>query len=81
MKMNLPSFNGRLNIEIFLDWIHNVENCFDYLNILEQSQVKLLVYKLKGRASVQWKQFQFNRQRQGKQRVQTCPKMKRLLQR
>lgn len=48
MKMDLPTFDGRLNIEDFLDWIHNVKFFFDYLNILEESQVKMGAYKLKG---------------------------------
>lgn len=39
--MDLPSFNSRLNIEVFLDWIHTVENFFDYLNISEQNRVNL----------------------------------------
>lgn len=51
MKMDLPCFDGRLHIEDFLDWIHNVENFFDYLEIPENRQVKLVAYKLKGGAS------------------------------
>ena len=49
--MDLPSFNDRLHIEDFLDWVHIVENFFDYLNILEKNQVKLVAYKLKDEAS------------------------------
>ena len=48
--MDLPSFNGRLHIEDFLDWVHTVENFFDYLNISEENQVKLMAYKLKSKA-------------------------------
>ena len=51
MKMDLPSFDDRLHIEDFLDWVHTVENFFDYLNILEKNQVKLVAYKLKDEAS------------------------------
>ena len=69
MKMDLPSFNGRLHIEHFLDWVHIVENFFNCSNILEENQVKLVAYKLKGGASAWWEQLQYNRQRQGKQCV------------
>ena len=80
MKMDLPSFDGRLHIEDFLDWVHIVRNFFNYLSISEENQVKLVAYKLKGATSAWWKQLQYNHQRQGKQRVRTWPKMKQLLQ-
>ena len=35
---------------------------FDYLNISEENQVKLMAYKLKGRASTWWEQLQYNHQ-------------------
>ena len=79
--MDLPSFNGRLHIEDFLDWVHTDEKFFDYLNISKENQVKLVAYKLKGGASSWWEQLQYTRQQQGKQHVHTWPKMKRLLQR
>lgn len=52
--MDLPSFDGRLHIADFIDWVHNVENFFNYLDILEDRQVKLVAYKLKGGASTWW---------------------------
>ena len=33
MKMDLPSFDGRLHIEDFLDWVYTVGNFFNYLSI------------------------------------------------
>ena len=66
MKMDLSSFDGRLHIEDFLNWVHIVKNFFDYLNILEENQVKLLVYKLKGEVSTWWEQLIYSHQRQGK---------------
>ena len=81
MKMDLPSFNSRLHIEDFLDWVHTFKNFFDYLNISKENQIKLMTYKLKGGAFAWWEQLQYNHQRQGKQHVHTWPKMKWLLQR
>jgi len=51
MKMDLPSFNGQLQIEGFLDWLTVVERFFDYMEIPEDKKVKLVAYRLMGGAS------------------------------
>ncbi|XP_011015163.1 PREDICTED: uncharacterized protein LOC105118819 [Populus euphratica] len=51
MKMDLPSFNGQLQIEGFLDWLAVVERFFDYMEIPEDKKVKLVAYRLMGGAS------------------------------
>jgi hypothetical protein len=79
MKMDLPSFNGQLQIEGFLDWLVLVERFFDYMDIPEDKKVKLVAYRLLGGASAWWEQLQSTRLRQRKGMVQTWTKMKRLL--
>ena len=32
-KINLPMFDGHLQFEEDLDWLHSVENFFDYMDI------------------------------------------------
>lgn len=51
MKIDLPSFNGNLDVEDFFNWIKNVESFFDYMNTPEENKVKLVALKLKGGAS------------------------------
>ncbi|KAG6745118.1 hypothetical protein POTOM_051762 [Populus tomentosa] len=66
MKMDLPSFNGQLQIEGFLDWLAVVERFFDYMEIPEDKKVKLVAYRLMGGASAWWEQLHITRMRQRK---------------
>ena len=65
MKIDLPNYVGKGNIEAFLDWIKNTE-FFSYIGTPEQKKVRLVSLKLKGGASAWWDQLEVNRQKQGK---------------
>lgn len=54
MKMALLSFDGHLHIKDFLDWHAGVERFFDYIEVQEEKNVKLVAYKLTGVASAWW---------------------------
>ena len=54
MKVELPSFNGNVSIEEYLDWVSEMEKFFDYIGIADDKQVCLVPYKLKGGASPWW---------------------------
>ena len=47
MKVKLPSFNGNVSIEEYLDWIGEVEKFFDYMSTSNDKQMCLVSYKLK----------------------------------
>ncbi|XP_059459967.1 uncharacterized protein LOC132189308 [Corylus avellana] len=79
MNIDLPSFDGYLHIEDYLDWIMEVERFFAYMCIPEEKKVKLVAYKLKGGASAWWEWLKLSRSREGKRPVTSWPKMKRLL--
>ena len=51
MKVELPSFNGNVSIEKYLDCVSEVEKFFDYMGTTNDKQVCLVAYKLKGWAS------------------------------
>ena len=51
MKVKLPSFNGNVSIEEYLDWVSEVEKFFDYIGTADDKQLCLVAYKLKGGAS------------------------------
>jgi hypothetical protein len=79
MKIDLPSFNGHLHIEDFLDWITEVERFFEYMSISEERKVKLVAYKFKGGAFAWWERLQLSRSRERKKLMTSWFKMKWLL--
>uniref|UniRef100_A0A2N9F7T1 RNA-directed DNA polymerase n=1 Tax=Fagus sylvatica TaxID=28930 RepID=A0A2N9F7T1_FAGSY len=79
-KIEFPEFSGSLNAEDFVDWLNQVERIFEYHEISDHKKVKLVAIKLKSRASAWWEQFQVQRVRNGKRKVQEWVKMKKELQ-
>lgn len=79
IKIDFPQLDGHLHIKDFLDWLHTVENFFEYSEVAEEEQVKIDAYKLKGHTSAWWEQLRYNRRCEGKQHIQSWPKMRRLL--
>ena len=61
MKVELPSFNGNVSIEEYLDQASEVENFFDYMGTADDKQVCLVAYKLKEGAFAWWDRVQLNR--------------------
>ena len=79
MKIDLPMYDGKRNIEAFLDWIKSTENFFNYMDTPERKKVHLVALKLRAGASAWWDQLEINRQRCGKQPIRSWEKMKKLL--
>ena len=79
MKVELPSFNGNVSIEEYLDWVSEVERFFDYIGTADDKQLCLVAYKLKGGASAQWDRVQLNRTHERKLLIKLWRRMKRLM--
>jgi len=80
MKIEIPSFSGNLDIEIFLDWVYEVKKFFDVAYVPEEKHIKFIAYKIKRGADAWWNQLEVTRRRQGKSSVMTWRRMKQLLQ-
>ena len=79
MNVELPSFNGNVSIEEYLDWVSEVEKFFDYMGTADDKQVCLVAYKLKGGESAWWDCVQLNRTRERKLPILSWRRMKRLM--
>ena len=78
-KIDLPQFDGELEIEDLLDWLKKVDNYFDYTYTFDENKVKLVAYTFTGGASAWWDQEQNSRRRLGKPPNRTWPWMRKMI--
>lgn len=71
LRMDISIFNGALHIEDFLEWVTEVERFFDYMDIDEDQQVKLVVLRFKRITSAWWDQTVHNRRKFNQRPVQS----------
>ena len=81
LKVDISYFNDNLNIEDFIDWLADIDKFFDYMDVSEEKQVRLVACRLKGGASTWWERLQNRRTREEKQLIRTWYQMKQLLKR
>jgi hypothetical protein len=74
-KVELPEFSDTLQAKGFIDWLHKVEQIFDYKEVPDCMKVKLVAIKLKGHAFAWWER---SRDRQGKPKICDWEKMKKM---
>lgn len=72
-RVNLPEFSGGLSAEDFVDWLNEVERFFEYAEVPEEERVPAVAMRLKGRASVWWKNLEQSRKVRGKRRIDSWP--------
>jgi hypothetical protein len=53
-EMDIPVYEGSLDVEELLDWIRALDNYFDYEDIEEDKKVRHAISKLKGQAALWW---------------------------
>jgi hypothetical protein len=52
--IKIPEFSGTLLAKEFIDWLNEIEWILKYMDVPEHPRVKLVVIRLKSRASVWW---------------------------
>ncbi|KAM0017447.1 putative retrotransposon gag domain-containing protein [Helianthus debilis subsp. tardiflorus] len=79
LRTEIPEFEGRLHADDFIDWLQTVDRVFDLRDIPENLKVKIVAIRFYKYASLWWENVQKQRQREGKHKVETWEKMRRLL--
>nr|GEW02486.1 transposon Ty3-I Gag-Pol polyprotein [Tanacetum cinerariifolium] len=79
-NMKTKNFEGPLCPDDFLDWLRTVDRIFDLRDTPDHIKVKLVAIRLKKVASLWWDHVQNQQYREGKHRVESWDKMKRLME-
>jgi hypothetical protein len=65
-KIEVPMYEGNLDVEELLDWVRSMDKHFDYEEVDEKKKVKQVVTGLKGHAVLWWDKLQAERRSKGK---------------
>jgi hypothetical protein len=65
-KLEIPMYEGNLDVEELLDWIRDLDKYFDYEDVEEDKKVKHDVTRIKGHATLWWDELQADRHCKGK---------------
>jgi hypothetical protein len=74
-KMDIPVFEGNLDVEELLDWTRALDKYFYYEDIEEDKKVKHAITRLNGHATLLWDELQADRHRKGKQKIKSWDRM------
>ncbi|GJR44467.1 putative CCCH-type zinc finger family protein [Tanacetum coccineum] len=79
LKIEIPEFIGKVHPDDFIDWLSTVKQVFDVRDIPDKLKVKLVAIKLRQHASSWWDHVNKRRRIEGKSKVETWEKMKKLM--
>jgi len=79
LKFDPPEFEGSLNPEVFLEWMQSIERFFDIKEYSDEMAFKIAILKLIKYASLWYENIKKQRIRDGKSRIKTWSKLKRLM--
>jgi len=74
-RVDIPEFEGKLDLDEFLEWPHTVERILDYKVVPEDKKAKLVALRLRKYASLWWNNLCHKRIRERKSKIQTWEKM------
>ena len=71
----VPFYSGGLNLEELIDWINSMNKHFDFAEVKEDKQVRFVVTRLRGHASLWWDGVQEERNLKNKARINSWSRM------
>ena len=81
IKMKIPSFQGKMDPDVYLEWEKRVELVFECHNFAEEKKVKLAAAEFVDYAVVWWDQLVLNRRRNRERPINTWDDMKAVMRR
>jgi len=75
-RVEVSEFEGKLDPEEFLDWLHIVERVFEFKDIPDDKKVKLVALRLRKYTSLWWTNLNAKRLRERKSKIRSWKKMK-----
>ena len=79
--MKIPSFQGKNNPEVYLEWEKKVEFIFECHNYSDEKKVKLVVIEFTNYALIWWDQLVMNRRRNYERPIETWEETKATIRR
>jgi hypothetical protein len=74
-KLDIPMYEGNLDVEELLDWFISLDKYFDYEDIKEDNKVNHVVTRLKRHGTLWWDELQVERHCKGKKRIKRWDRM------
>ncbi|XP_052882237.1 LOW QUALITY PROTEIN: uncharacterized protein LOC108458581 [Gossypium arboreum] len=81
IKLTIPPFQGRSDLEAYLEWEKKIELVFDCHNYSENKKVKLAAIEFSDYAMIWWEQLTTSRRRNGERPISTWTEMKAVMRR
>ena len=81
IKMKIPSFQGRNDPDVYLEWERKVDLIFECHNYSEEKKVKLATVEFCDYAIVWWDQFCKEKRRYGERPIESWREMKQIMRR
>jgi hypothetical protein len=74
-QLEVPMYEGSLNVEELIDWIATMDKYFEYEEVEDNKKVKFVVTRLKGHVSLWWDSVQDDRRKRGKKNITSWDRM------